>query len=117
MTLSKIEKCARLMGYERDGESQIYYRPINVNAQQIESGDYPIMTFNPLTNKSDLVDLMCAVGIDFQWHDDAVLAICNIQSLCEWGYFKDHPNKKTALAHAVVDVAEQIYDRKFGDKE
>ena len=107
MTLSKIEKCARLMGWEvigtfADGSPNVFRNGTENNS------------FRPLTNKADLVDLMCAVGIDFQWHDYAVLAVCTIKGVCEWGYFDDHPDKQTALAHAVVDVACHIYDRKFG---
>ena len=112
MTLSKIEKCARLMGYEPLGIN--IYGAFEVDKSKSKKELHAASTFNPLTNKADLVDLMCAVGIDFQWHDYAVLAVCTIKGVCEWGYFKDHPDKQTALAHAVVEVAVQIYDRKFG---
>ena len=105
MNLSKIEKCARLMGY--GGVDGIV---------PIPTPDGQWREFNPLTNKADLVDLMCAVGIDVEWFNDIVLVwapmVCNDNQT-----ISDHPDKQTALAHAVVDVACQIYDRQFGDKE
>lgn len=106
--MNKIEKCARLMGWEYEVVLGDVFVPETIP-------DLPDWrSFNPLTNKADLVDLMCAVGIDFQWHDYAVLAVCTIKGVCEWGYFDDHTDKQTALAHAVVDVACQIYDRRDG---
>ena len=104
--MNKIEKCARLMGY--GGVDGIV---------PIPTPDGQWREFNPLTNKADLVDLMCAVGVDANWDEVGVLCGEHENGHWDWGYFKDHPDKQTALAHAVVDVACQIYDRQFGDKE
>lgn len=108
MNLSKIEKCAKLIGYEgsmfRTGGGFL------IEGKTVETGGI----FNPLTNKSDLVDLMCAVGVDANWDEVGVLCGEHENGHWDWGYFKDHPDKQTALAHAVVDVACQIYDRQFG---
>ena len=111
MTLSKIEKCASLMGI-------VYSEVIGGRLVLHDSNGFghPI-NFDPLTNKADLVDLICAVGIDANWDEVGVLCGEHENGHWDWGYFKDHPDKQTALAHAVVDVACQIYDRQFGDKE
>lgn len=107
MTLSKIEKCAKLIGYEgsmfRTGGGFL------IEGKTVETGGI----FNPLTNKSDLVDLMCAVGIDVAWRECSAVALTS-SSVFAFGVFAAHPDKQTALAHAVVDVAVQIYDRQFG---
>ena len=104
MTLSKIEKCARLM--------QLSYK---VSGDRVWlQYDTSKREYNPLTNKADLVDLMCAAGIDANWDEVGVLCGEHENGHWDWGYFKDHPDKQTALAHAVVDVACQIYDRQFG---
>lgn len=111
--MNKIEKCARLMGI-------VYSEVIGGRLVLHDSNGFghPI-NFDPLTNKSDLVDLMCAAGIDVEWSDDESMVVAYSKQL---GCLEipvaetcaDHPDKQTALAHAVVDVACQIYDRKFG---
>ena len=107
MTLSKIEKCARLMGYEgsmfRTGGGFL------IEGKTVETGGI----FNPLTNKSDLMDLMCAVGIGVDWFEEVIIAGVLESGCAAEVEYSDHPDKQTALAHAVVDVACQIYDRKF----
>lgn len=118
--MNDIEKCAKLMGYERDGdgESKIYYRPINVTAQQIESGDYPVMTFNPFLRQSDLMDFICFIGIDISWGKDRVYVDFTFNDefkpISHIEYIPQYSGKFTALAHAVIAVAVQIYDKQFG---
>lgn len=96
MTLTTIEKAAKLMGY---------------NDFAIADGD-----FNPYINKADLMGLECAF---------TSLHMNILPSRIEfWGaignehaetvvYIDDHPDKFTARAHAVMAVIEQIYDRQF----
>lgn len=110
--ISCIEKCAKLMGIDYYGHAvgKVY-------RSGLSGYDQEPVEFNPLTNKSDLMDLECAIGIDVGWHDDSVIAKFYWSGIVKhkaWANFKDHPDKQTALAHAVVDVACQIYDRKFG---
>lgn len=111
MNISNIEKAAKLMGWD-DCDVQLIAGHCFVSAE-----DDTVKDFNPITNKADLVDL-----------ENALPSICIIMNLkmCivtvdkddgtggEWEadeYFKDHPDKFTARAHAVMAVVEQIYDR------
>lgn len=95
MTLTNIEKAAKLMGY---------------NDFAIADGD-----FNPYGNKADLMGLECELGIDLMWFDEEVFAsLGDREELTFSAKFADHPDKFTARAHAVMAVVEQIYDAKFG---
>lgn len=114
MTLSKIEKCAKLMGYEIDSLVDSGVWIIKQAKPLTRTGDLPLRLFNPLTNKSDLVDLMCAVEIGFDWFEEVIIAGVLESGCAAEVKIADHPDKQTALAHAVVDVACQIYDRQFG---
>lgn len=107
--MEDIEKCARLMCIEE-------YKVINGHLYPVKDMRRP---FNPLTNKSDLMDLECALGMDVYWsYSDSVFAHNfsaehgEIEILAD---LKDYPDKFTARAHAVVAVAVQIYDRREKD--
>lgn len=111
MTLTNIEKAAKLMGYQvesvADGGVWIieHDKPLN------RDGEHPIRLINPYTNKADLVDVECSLEIDIEWFDTVVMAY-------KYGtgreILSDHHNKFTARAHAVMAVVEQIYDRREG---
>lgn len=112
MTLTNIEKAAKLMGWEvvgtfADGTPNIM-RDGTINN-----------SFKPYTNKPDLMDLECALGIDVMWNDGAecvsarqrTYASQDLIGIKDTQYFSSHPNKFTARANAVMAVVEQIYDR------
>ena len=113
MTLTTIEKAAKLLGlheleYRRGSDAWYYTNP--------DSGREE---FNPYTNKADLVDVECALGIAFWWGADDISAwSCaegfNDEDITGRGNYADHPDKFTARAHAVMAVVEQIYDRREG---
>lgn len=109
MTITTIEKAAKLMGWD-DCDVQLIAGHCFVSAE----GD-TVKDFNPYTNKSDLMDLECALEIHIEWYSDNTVRAM---------FFEDtfheektvsilhHDNDKfTASAHAVVAVAVQIYDR------
>lgn len=107
MTLTTIEKAAKLMGKE------FYENFLNL-APAVEN-------WNPLANKEDLSDVIDELEIDIVWIEnmsgDVVAAGAE-----KWAYgllevassqpITNHPNKFTAKAHAVMTVVEQIYDRR-----
>lgn len=108
-----MEKIARLIGYEYSHEGK------NGNHWVNKPNEYESDTFNPLTNKSDLMDVENAF----------YTTLMNIlPSRIEfWGaiggehseitvYIDDYPDKFTARAHAVCAVAEKIYDRKHNEQ-
>lgn len=104
MTLTTIEKAAKLMGKE------FYENFLNL-APAVEN-------WNPLANKEDLSDVIDELEIDVEW-DDAHLwpnVVCTKKIGSEFLYKKEwlsnHPDKFTARAHAVMTVVEQIYDRR-----
>ena len=112
MTLTNIEKAAKLMGYEYLG---------NIGGFFFKDAQGVAIEFNPYTNKADLVDAECALGIDVDWIDFNVaegFVHANIfvgdEMLKHLELFADHPDKFTARANAVMAVVEQIYDAKFG---
>jgi len=109
MTLTTIEKAAKLLGYEPHSWAD--------KVALFKDGDVIKTEFNPYTNKADLSDVECAF---------TSLNMNILPSRIEfWGaignehaetvvYIDDHPNKFTARAHAVMAVVEQIYDRREG---
>lgn len=108
--MNEIEKCAKLMGYT------IAERKPDFNYYHLDADS--VGTFDPLTNKSDLMDLECALGIDIDWIDFNVaegFVHANVfvgdEMLKHLELFADHPDKFTSRAHAVIAVAVQIYDR------
>lgn len=104
MTITNIEKAAKLMVDEVEGLN-------TVGTAILLNGP----AFNPYTNKADLVDVECELGIDIEWNDGAecVHAVKRTKNLDEYKYefFSNHPDKFTARAHAAMAVVEQIYDR------
>lgn len=118
--MNDIEKCAKLMGLklaESLTKEKPHFHPCG--SLYVWRTDMPELImprwFNPLTNKPDLMDLECAIGIDITWlmtgasasnYDDGAFQVDS--------YFADHPDKFTARAHAVMAVVEQIYDRREG---
>lgn len=109
--ISDIEKCAKLMGYEPMGTN--IYGVFEVDKQPENKQPHTASTFNPYTNKADLMGVECALLVDIEWHENYVLAWVD-----EWTWeeqqYADHPDKFTARAHAVMAVVEQIYDAKYG---
>lgn len=118
MTLTTIEKAAKLMGYEPLGTN--IYGVFEVDKQPENKQPHTASTFNPYTSKSDLMNVECELGIDVDWFaDEKVRAYwrdyTNHKRFKCYGMFSsDHPNKFTARAHAVMAVVEQIYDSNFG---
>lgn len=111
MTLTTIEKAAKLMGYT------IAERKPDFNYYHLDSDT--VGTFNPYTNKADLVDVECALRICVEWDEASSMVVayskhvgCLDTPLVE--KISNHPDKFTARAHAVMAVVEQIYDRQFG---
>ncbi len=111
MTLTTIEKCAKLMGYEL---SEWHPPAMEHLGATINGGGKDKMFFNPYTNKADLVDVECALEIDIEWFDTVVMAYKYGTGINVREILADHPDKFTARAHAVMAVVEQIYDRREG---
>ena len=111
MTLTTIEKAAKLMGYEL---SEWHPPAMEHLGATINGGGKDKMFFNPYTNKADLVDVECSLEIDIEWFDTVVMAYKYGTGINVRGILADHPNKFTARAHAVMAVVEQIYDRREG---
>ena len=114
MTLTTIEKAAKLIGYKT--WDQACDEGIFVG----ETGEVDLELFNPYTNKSDLMDVECELGIDVEWDNAASgpNVKCAKRIGSKFAYSKvwldNHPDKFTARAHAVMAVVEQIYDRREG---
>lgn len=110
--MTQIEKIARLMGYS------IVERKPDFNYYQI--GVDTVGTFDPLTNKSDLMELECEIGIDVQWSVHRVYAGFEpndeMTPISETSYISHFSDKFTARAHAVCALAEQIYDNRTEGK-
>lgn len=110
--MTQIEKIARLMGCEKvDDMGFIRIHPDGSRGAW----------FDPLTNKGDLMDVECALEIDVEWqHTDGYLSAkwWDFKDVFASGrvYLKDHPDKFTARATAVLNVAEQIYDHRTEGK-
>lgn len=112
MTLTTIEKAAKLMG--------LTIIKVHSEGLLVERGVFH-MPFNPYTSKSDLMDVECALGIDVEWNEATEYVFAAKRNAhreylaAKFEYSKNHPNKFTARAHAVMAVVEQIYDRQFGE--
>jgi hypothetical protein len=103
--ITDIEKCARLIFCD-------------FGKQMIEAG------FNPRTNKADLMDLECEL-IGFSLNSDEHCVYVGALRKHPYVYgeyfqhrhtekFTDHQTKFAARAEAVIAVAVQIYDAKYG---
>lgn len=113
--MNDIEKCARLMGLDYEVIGNDIFVPETIP-------DLPAhRIFNPLTNAQDREDLMCSIsniGVSMNY---SLVIVDSDKEDGKGGTFgavedyKNHPTKQAALAHAVVSVAVQIYDSKFGD--
>lgn len=112
MTITTIEKAAKLMGYDLSKVTGTHPHL----GLFIDEGPEFRQWFNPYTNKADLVDVECALPgleitigthhVDVQYFYDDSDIIGTAES------YDDHPNEFTARAHAVMAVVEQIYDAK-----
>ena len=114
--ITDIEKAARLMGYEL---SEWHPPAMKHLGATINGGGKAKMFFNPYTNKADLMDLECELGVDVSWdgHKEAVSAEIWKHGLLEFMSLEevsDHPTKFAARAEAVIAVCVQIYDAKYG---
>lgn len=102
------------MGYEvRKNFRGVLCRVIDNTGHE----EQDLIVFNPLTNKSDLMDVECAldnicVTMNFS------LVIVEVDTADGSGNcfeavakYADHPDKFTARSAAVCAVAEQIYDK------
>lgn len=116
MTISNIEKCARLMGYEHASVHNIAGDlAVTKNGRQVTA-----TWFNPRTNKADLVDVECHLCLDIEWsHCEQIIEVAHYGTngdAEDYFYalvnYADHPTKFAARAHAVIAVAVQIYDRR-----
>lgn len=108
---SQIEKITRLMGWKFLETVDYEGEPYHIVCKGAEG----TVGFNPSTDKSDLMDVECVLGIDVEWHEDYVQTWVTEFIWSEQKYI-EHPDKFTARAHAVCAVAEQIYDRKHNDQ-
>jgi hypothetical protein len=111
--IGQVEKIARLMGlnYVINTDQVSVLVPFSIG----------YIPFNPLTNKSDLMDVECALEVNVLWSPsnkgrlDYLVANVSTHQINEstgFIYINDHNNDKfTARAHAVCAVAEQIYDK------
>lgn len=114
--ISSIEKCAKLMGLG-----------IIDGIAPIPTPDGQWREFNPLTNKSDLMDLECALGIDIDWIDFNVaegFVHANIfvgeEMLKHLELFSDHQTKFTTpqpdivaeLVKALEIYSDRLYEHK-----
>lgn len=117
-TLTSIEKAAKLMGYEPLGTN--IYGVFEVDKQPENKQPHTASTFNPYTSKSDLSDVIDELGIDVEWNEAAEYVFAAKRNAhreylaAKFEYSKNHSNKFTARAHAVMAVVEQIYDARFG---
>ena len=111
MTLTTIEKAAKLIGYEL---SERHPPAMEHLGATINGGGKDKMFFNPYTNKADLSDVIDELGISVNWHGTTVVAFKPKDLIDSVILIADHPDKFTARAHAVMAVVEQIYDAKFG---
>lgn len=104
--ISSIEKCAKLMGCEKVDD---------IGFIRIEPDGSRGTWFNPRTNKADLMDLECALGIAIYWDGDWVSAFSfahptgDVEAVA---HYANHPTKFAARAEAVIAVAVKIYDRR-----
>jgi hypothetical protein len=110
MTLTTIEKAAKLLGHDLSKVTGTHPHL----GLFIDEGPEFRQWFNPYTNKADLMDVECTLGIDIEWFDTVVMAYKYGTGINVRGILADHPNKFTARAHAVMAVVEQIYDRREG---
>lgn len=122
MTLTTIEKAAKLMGYEistPELDTLAMTMPHSKGSAWVTKGAGGWVWFNPYTNKADLMDVECALGIDVFWvnSEDIIIASYSEYSTVDSAELvADHQDKFTARSHAVMAVVEQIYDRQFGGK-
>lgn len=111
--MNDIEKAARLMGYAPLGTN--IYGVFEVDKQPENKQPHSASTFNPRTNKADLIDVECAIfGLSIHVGDKSV----NITYFFNGDIFgiaryADHPTKFAARAEAVMSVVSQLYDAKF----
>jgi hypothetical protein len=123
MTLTTIEKAAKLMGlkyhrvFEEGLETEFSYEDyVGDNSSRREWFDL----FNPYTNKADLMDVECALGIDIRFEAKGdIKEDVHVYYEGSEGVFMEDVRVKdgdrfTARAHAVMAVVEQIYDRREG---
>lgn len=113
MTLTTIEKAAKLMGYEPLGTN--IYGVFEVDKQPENKQPHTASTFNPYTNKADLSDVIDELGINvLWWHSDVTGTAHYGRFVSDPVQYANHPDKFTARANAVMDVVSQIYDRREG---
>jgi hypothetical protein len=103
-----IEKAARLIGIE--GEMFLAGGGFLIAGKTVQTCGI----FNPYTNKADLMDVECELGIDIEWFDTVVMAYKYGTGINVREILAEHHDRFTARAHAVMAVVEQIYDKQFG---
>lgn len=106
--LNLIEKIAKLMGLSYTISGDRVWLQYDTSKRE----------YNPLTNKVDLMDVECLLGIDIKWFPISVMAITWYEKLLcskliNFKVYND--DKLLARAHAVCFVAEQIYDRRYNN--
>ncbi len=113
--ITDIEKAARLMGYEYSHAGK------HKDSHWVLKPDgYSVDTFNPRTNKADLVDLECGLSnICVTMNYSMCIATVDKEDDSGWEWaetacYEDYPTKFAARAEAVMSVVSQLYDAKYG---
>jgi hypothetical protein len=111
--VSQVEKIATLIGYDHSGR-----RKINGDLAVLKTKRQINATwFNPITNKSDLMDVELSITGLMIIEGGSYILVKASGFNPEFEEYKNHNNDKfTARAAAVCAVAEQIYDRKHNDQ-